>query len=88
MNARTNHVHTVVTASNHSGKIIRDQLKANATRGLRQRWRDFSDRPVWSVGGDCEWINDLEDLDTVCQYVLEGQDRKGRDDNRGLAPRG
>ncbi|SFJ60114.1 hypothetical protein [Planctomicrobium piriforme] len=37
VNARSNHVHTVVTAVGLSGKTVRDQLKANCTRGLRER---------------------------------------------------
>ncbi|WP_419580134.1 hypothetical protein [Stieleria magnilauensis] len=51
-NARSNHVHVVVTADGYSGRTVRDQLKANATRKLRQLSAEFRDRPVWSVGGD------------------------------------
>ena len=45
-NPRNNHVHVVVTASNHHGTKVRDQLKANATRELRQQWPVFKDRPL------------------------------------------
>jgi REP element-mobilizing transposase RayT len=75
VNARSNHVHAVVTASDCSGKTVRDQLKANCTRGLRQDWPVFCDRPVWTVGGDWECLNSSDDLDTVCEYVTEAQDR-------------
>jgi REP element-mobilizing transposase RayT len=75
VNARTNHVHAVVTAVDCSGKTVRDQLKANCTRGLREKWAAFRDRQVWSVGGDWECINSEDDLETVCQYVREAQDR-------------
>src|ERR1043165_6116471 len=51
-NARTSHVHVVVTADACSGKTVRDQLKANCTRGLRERWKQFCNRTVWTVGGD------------------------------------
>ncbi len=75
VNARSNHVHVVVTAVGCSGKTVRDQLKANCTRGLRERWPAFRDRPVWSVGGDWECINTEDDLATVCEYVTEAQER-------------
>ena len=75
VNARTNHVHAVVTAVGYSGATVRDQLKANVTRGLREQWKLFRDRPVWSVGGDWECINNEEDLETVCLYARDAQDR-------------
>jgi REP element-mobilizing transposase RayT len=73
VNARTNHVHAVVTARQHAGNIVRDQLKANCTRRLREDWSLFKDRPVWSVGGDWECINNEDDLESVCLYVRDGQ---------------
>jgi len=75
VNARSNHVHVVVTASGFSGKTVRDQLKANCTRGLREEWSVFKDRPVWTVGGDWECINSKDDLEVVIQYASEAQDR-------------
>jgi REP element-mobilizing transposase RayT len=74
-NARTSHVHIVVTADGSSGKTVRDQLKANCTRGLRARWREYCDRAIWTVGGDWQCINSQQDLETVCLYVREAQDR-------------
>jgi hypothetical protein len=50
-------------------------LKANSTRGLRERWNQFCDRTVWTVGGDWECLNAEKDLETVCLYVREAQDR-------------
>lgn len=79
VNARSNHVHVVVTAAGCSGKPVRDQLKANCTRGLREQWPVFRDRPVWTVGGDWECINSEDDLETVCLYVREAQDRMDRE---------
>ena len=73
--ARTSHVHVVVTAERCSGKTVRDQLKANCTRGLRARWSQFCDRTVWTIGGDWKCINRQEDLEAVCLYVREAQDR-------------
>ena len=75
VNARTTHNHVVVTAIGYSGKTVRDQLKANCTRGLRERWKIFRDRPVWTAGGDWECINSENDLEAVCTYVRDLQDR-------------
>ena len=79
VDARTNHVHVVVTAIGYSGAIVRDQLKANSTRGLREQWEQFLDRPVWTAGGDWQCINNEEDLESAILYVSEAQDRKSRD---------
>ena len=81
VNARSNHVHVVATAVNYSGKTVCDQLKANCTRALRQFDSGFRDRQVWSVGGDWECINSIDDVDVVCQYVREAQDRKRGNEN-------
>jgi REP element-mobilizing transposase RayT len=75
VNARSTHVHVVVTAAGFSGKTVRDQLKANATRGLRERWPQFSGRPVWTVGGDWVCINTENDLEQIVLYVRDAQDR-------------
>lgn len=75
VNARSTHIHIVVTANGYSGKTVRDQLKANGTRGLREHWNEFCDRNVWTVGGDWECINGEDDLESVCHYVREAQDR-------------
>jgi REP element-mobilizing transposase RayT len=76
VNARSNHVHAVVTATEYLGKTVRDQLKANGTRILRAQWPQFRDRPVWTIGGDWLCINSDEELESVCLYVREAQDRK------------
>jgi len=78
-NARTNHVHAVVTATGQSGKVVRDQLKANCTRSLRERFAIFRDRPVWTVGGDWRCINSERELHRVIEYARDAQDRKNRD---------
>jgi REP element-mobilizing transposase RayT len=75
VNARSTHVHVVVTAAGYSGKTVRDQLKANATRGLRERWQQFCGRPVWTVGGDWVCVNTEDDLEQICLYVRDAQDR-------------
>ena len=77
--ARSNHVHVVVTAGPVSGRIVRDQLKANCTRGLREKWSAFRDRLVWTKGGDWQCLNTDESLAGAVEYVQDVQDRKGRD---------
>lgn len=81
-NPRTNHVHVVVTAKGVSGRMVRDQLKANCTRGIREQYKLFVDRPIWTVGGDWQCINSEEEnseeeLEQVILYANEGRDRKG-----------
>jgi REP element-mobilizing transposase RayT len=73
--ARTNHVHAVVTAPEYAGNKVRDQLKANATRGLREHWEVFRERPIWTTLGDWQCINSEEDLETAVLYVSEAQNR-------------
>ena len=77
--ARSNHVHVVVSASEITGGRVRDQMKANCTRVLRQTWSVFKDRPVWSVGGDWQCVNSEDDLEQVILYAGDVQDRKARD---------
>ena len=74
-NARTNHVHVVVTGTDYSGDKVRDQLKANCTRALRAKFEVFLNRPVWTVGGDWKFINSEDDLEQAVIYVGEAQDR-------------
>ncbi len=80
--ARTNHVHTVISANGYAGNVVRDQLKANCTRVLRERWPVFIDRPVWTIGGDWECINSERDLEQLVAYVSEAQDRMRFDDRK------
>lgn len=79
VNARTNHVHAVVATSTHKGIVVRDQLKANGTRQIRELNALFADRPVWAVGGDVQFIWTEDELAAVIDYTLIAQDRKGRE---------
>ena len=78
MSARTNHVHVVVSAPGFPGDKVRDQLKANATRGIREVDGRFLDRPVWTTKGDVEFLMTEEALENAIEYVAEAQDRMGR----------
>jgi REP element-mobilizing transposase RayT len=78
-NPRSNHVHVVASAPGYAGSKVRDQIKANCTRVLRECWPEFVGRPVWTVGGDWKCINTEDELEQVVQYAGEAQDRKERD---------
>ncbi len=78
---RTNHVHVVVGAADTKGQTIRDQLKANCTRELRQQSGPLQAERTWTKGGDCELLAGDDDIVAAVEYVLEAQDRKGRDRN-------
>jgi hypothetical protein len=74
-NPRSTHVHVVVTALGYAGSKVRDQLKANCTRGLRENDRQFVDRPVWTEGGDWQCLNSDDELEQAIMYAGEAQDR-------------
>ncbi|MCC9640851.1 hypothetical protein LOC71_01090 [Rhodopirellula sp. JC740] len=78
-NARSNHVHVVVGAGDTEGVRVRDQIKANCTRVLREQWISFRDRPVWTTGGSCRHLFEEAELERAILYCGEVQDRKGRD---------
>ncbi len=78
-NARTNHVHTVIAAQDVQWEKVCDQLKANCTRQLRENDDVWLGRPVWSVGGHCDWITTEEELERAIEYVLFAQDKKHLD---------
>jgi len=78
-NARSNHVHVIVSASEFTGARVRDQMKANCTRVLRQGWPVFMNRSVWTVGGDWQCVNSEEELEQVILYAGDVQDRKARE---------
>jgi REP element-mobilizing transposase RayT len=78
VNVRSNHVHVVV-ATDTSPQKVRDQLKANCTRALRQQHPPLKSKKIWTKGGDCELLDSDEEVDAAVQYVLEAQDRKDRE---------
>jgi REP element-mobilizing transposase RayT len=73
VNPRTNHVHVVVVA-NAPPETVRDQLKANCTRALRQQPVPLIAEKTWATGGDIEFIDDENELECVITYVLDAQD--------------
>jgi hypothetical protein len=78
VNARTNHIRVVVTAVGCRPETVRDQFEAWCTRALKEA--GAARKRFWTEGGRCDWINAEAGLESVVAYVLEAQDRKGRDD--------
>jgi hypothetical protein len=78
VNARSNHIHVVVTAVRYRPETVRDQFKAWCTRALKEA--DAARTRFWTEGGRCDGIDAEAGLESVVTYVLEAQDRKGRDD--------
>jgi REP element-mobilizing transposase RayT len=70
-NARTNHIHVVVTAPGCTPKTVRDQFKAWCTRRL-QPTSPTRER-FWTEGASCRWINHEEDLQAAINYVNDAQ---------------
>ena len=71
-NARTNHVHIVVTARNYyQPKTVRDQFKAWCTRRLQPT--NPNRKRFWTEGGSCRWIKQQDDLQSAIIYVNESQ---------------
>ncbi len=78
VNARSNHVHVVVTAAGYPATTVRDQLKAWCTRRLKEAGATRT--RFWTEGAGCCSINHKNDLEAAVRYVVEAQDRKGVDD--------
>ena len=81
VSARSNHVHVVVSAD-VDPKKVRDQLKANCTRRLRTQEKPLNCTRTWTRGGDIEILDTEEDVRLAVLYVLEAQDRMGREDTQ------
>jgi hypothetical protein len=71
INARSNHVHVVVSAPGYTPEIVRDQFKAWCTRLLKPT---HSGRTrFWTEGASCRWINHEDDLEGAIIYVQDAQ---------------
>ena len=74
VNCRSNHVHAVISAGDTPPKKIRRDVKAWATRRLkefeaeRENW--------WAERGSIRWIYNGDGLEAAITYVLDSQDRK------------
>ena len=72
VDARSNHVHVVVTATGYGPEEVRQQLKAWCTRKLKEVYPGREN--FWAEGGSCRWLNTRDDLADAIQYVEEAQD--------------
>ncbi len=75
VNARSNHVHVVVTAAGYPPGTVREQFKAWCTRRLKEAGATRT--RFWAEGASCRWINHEDELEAAVRYVTEAQDRKG-----------
>ncbi len=75
INARSNHVHVVVTAPNYKPDTVARQFKAWCTRNLKTNHPER--KTFWSEGASRRWINQEDDLVNAVEYTTEAQDRKG-----------
>jgi REP element-mobilizing transposase RayT len=72
LNVRTSHVHAVVKASATPEKVMND-LKARATKRLREADLVGPDAKVWSRHGSTRYLWDERSVESACRYVTEGQ---------------
>ena len=78
VNARTNHVHVVVTA-NVRPELVMNQFKAWCTRRLKESAADVDRDNWWTKSGSTRYITREDNLESAIIYTLEAQDRKGLD---------
>lgn len=83
VNCRSNHCHTVVTASSHDGEEVRDQLKSWCKRKLKDeqklnRTESKDIREKWWTGkGSVRYLFDEKSLEAAIRYTLEAQEAGG-----------
>lgn len=69
VNCRSNHIHVLVSTDGTLPERVMSELKAYATRALRQnRWN--SEGKVWTRGGSTRYIKSPVSLESAKQYVL------------------
>jgi REP element-mobilizing transposase RayT len=75
LNARTNHVHTVI-AANCRPEAVMNAFKAYATRQLRRAGLLANGVKPWSRHGSSPYLWTNEQVTRAIDYVLNGQDDK------------
>jgi REP element-mobilizing transposase RayT len=73
MNARTNHVHVVVSSPSHTPGEVMATLKAWCTRRLREAGRAASDARVWARHGSTRFLWTEADVEGAVRYVVQDQ---------------
>ena len=74
LTVRTNHVHVVVGNAGIKPETMVSQLKAWATRRLREANCIGADTPVWVRHGSTGYLWNQNDIRDAAAYVKEGQD--------------
>jgi len=72
MNVRTNHAHVVLSAQKMPERII-IELKANATKMLRESGLAYESERIWSRGKSRRYLWKPRNVDAAISYVLYGQ---------------
>lgn len=72
VHVRSNHVHVVITAAVKPEKVMAD-LKAWASRRLREAFGEDADRDRWTQHGSTRWLNDQQSLESAITYVVDEQ---------------
>jgi len=73
VNARTNHVHAVVSAGNAEPGRALNALKANATRRMRQDGCWTQARGPWADKGSVRYLWNERSVERAVEYVVAGQ---------------
>jgi REP element-mobilizing transposase RayT len=73
INVRTNHVHTVVSATRHKAGLVLNAFKANATRQLRQDGLWAHSFSPWADKGSKRKLWNEQSVAKAIDYVLNGQ---------------
>jgi REP element-mobilizing transposase RayT len=74
---RSNHVHVVLSAGDVYPKKVRADLKAWATRCLKECF-DADRENWWAERGSIRYLYDERSLEAAIVYVTDGQDRSPR----------
>lgn len=69
---RSNHAHVVATARDKPEKVMND-LKAWASRRLREAFAESADRDRWTQHGSTRWLNDESSFLRAVKYVIDEQ---------------
>jgi REP element-mobilizing transposase RayT len=71
VHVRTNHVHVIVTAPANLPEKVMSDLKAWASRRLREAFNESTDRNRWTQHGSTRYLNTVDSLSRAIAYVLE-----------------
>ena len=74
VNARTNHVHVVVSCNGTRPELVLNALKSNATRTLRQQGCWKNPYSPWSDHGSKRYLWSEEGIQQAIDYVMNRQD--------------